>query len=459
MPNAHPLVGRGGPLPPPEGPWVLHALARRAAYRDDEGRALGEGKAPPCSGVPMEYRACPYDDSRRGHRLPMNVSALRQVRRHLRGAVGELAFLRALYLARFPRPALRAVHLWQMGQLSDAVSGFLLLRRRDAMPSGTFPARLAAMAKLVFGINLTTHVLSIEALRSGAPEGELDAEALLRHADAHGQLIGPSEVCAAPPGLIREMLALLLRGSPVSEAKPLLARLLGEPPLLFLRFACHAANLRALGVLVHLLRRSLFADLLRALEARASPGAAGAALRAAVERGLAAEVINVAETSEAQVQALALQAAAMPTGARGELFARFLERLLLPDGAPAVRAAFLGLERLFEPLRARDEAAACAFVRAAAPTLDRGEQAGVARALLVELRLEQRVLGVLEALEAEIAGALEQPARPVRDLDLEPAVGFTLRGVFEDALGWAFEVAPAGACALAGGARLELMRV
>src|SRR4051794_17493445 len=68
-------------------------------HRDVEDRPIREGRTPPelLRDGDIEYRACPYSGSRMQHKLPMNVSALRQTGAHWDEIVDALAALRAAH--------------------------------------------------------------------------------------------------------------------------------------------------------------------------------------------------------------------------------------------------------------------------------------------------------------------------------------------------------------------------
>lgn len=428
-----------------EQPLVVLTFSRRVDYRDDEGRPLGEGKVAPAlrAHVPLELRSCPYPGSRHQHPHPMNVSAIRQVRKHLDEAVSHLLVLRRLYFERQTPAEVTFAELWRFGMLPDALPGYLSLRAREPYPSGTFPASLAAMAKLVFGINLITHVLSVRAHLPGWEVPPVTAAAVHALTEKERHLIGPAEVCSAPPALIHEMLECVISGrGPATATESSLPRILGDVPS-FLRFAADHANLRTLGVIVHLLRRSHFSDLAEVFTAASAPAEARErfASAAAVARGgRDAEVLNVGETSHDEVEALARRVAALEPSARGAVVASLLDRLLTfhdDRGATAAIESFRALAELWTAAPAPALPAIASLLQETPETawLGLDTARAVAAALTVQARLEQSLLRILSAIEEDLALALGYAiASPPTDADLENVVGFTARSFFRDAL-------------------------
>lgn len=440
-------------VPPFDQPLVVMTFSRRVDYRDDEGRPLGEGKAAAAlrADAPLELRSCPYAGSRHQHAHPMNVSAIRQVRAHLDEAVSHLLVLRRLYFEQQAPQEVTFLELWRFGMLPDALPGYLSLRAREPFASGTFPAALAAMAKLVFGINLITHVLSVRAHLPGSQIPPLSAKAVHALAEQEGHLIGPAEVCSAPPALIHDMLDCVISGRCPTGTESHLPVILGDVPA-FLRFAAGHANLRTLGVIVHLIRRSHFSDIAALVADDASALARACAARDAA-------VWNVGETSHDEVEALARRTAALEPSARGAVVASLFDRLLaFPHQAcPVGYEAFQELAELWTPAR-EDLVTTVASLLERPPF--RGETVrGLAGALLIQVKLEQTLLRLLARIEQELALALGYtdwsfPA----DADLENVVGFMARAWFRE-LGVEIESTDRGSTVRVGSAVLPLPRL
>src|SRR5258708_7631247 len=103
---------------------------RTMSMRDEEGRPLGEHKAPPeqrC-GAPLELRTCPYAGSRQNHLRPMNVSAMKQMLAHWEEALGGIALLRSMHCAEAKQERLRLIDTWRIGGLTTSLAEFAFLR-------------------------------------------------------------------------------------------------------------------------------------------------------------------------------------------------------------------------------------------------------------------------------------------------------------------------------------------
>ena len=171
---------------------------------DDEGRPVSERRADAVvrAGVEMDMRPCPYAGIRQGKW--MNASALMQLSRHYDTVMGEMGTFR--------RQAGGATATWD-----DILAGVLdqlarpaihLLQRRDAR--GPVPARVAVGHKLAagfFGVMRNLH----ERIALGA-DLPVSVEAFLNLVEQTNALVGPAEVCAGSPPMIRNTCITLIEG-------------------------------------------------------------------------------------------------------------------------------------------------------------------------------------------------------------------------------------------------------
>ncbi|MDH5491257.1 MAG: hypothetical protein OEY14_04835 [Myxococcales bacterium] len=186
---------------------VIYALE---SVLDDEGRPLGERRAPSAAkqGVDMDLRACPYHDERKGH--PMNVAALAQITRHLTAVSEDIADVRS-WIRREERswiPMFVAV----IDQLSAPARH--LLERRSA--EGPIPAILSVGHKLAAGyLGVVRDLVAEEALGGARP---IDVDSFMAYVHSSRALIGAAEACAGPPHMIERLSGILLDADPGRDA-------------------------------------------------------------------------------------------------------------------------------------------------------------------------------------------------------------------------------------------------
>jgi hypothetical protein len=243
------------------------------AFHDVDGRPLGESNAPEACriGVELEWRACPYDDSRaRVAGAKINVSALRQLTRRFRSLLGAVGFLREAYARRTGCAAWTLPHLWTLGRIGTLIPTYLMRRRVDTLADGQLPVLVAAMFKSLAGVFLSAEAIVLDAVlqdRAGdaapgqvdlfaadSPAAALTTEELVTLTNLLGALAHGDAVCAGPPAMIEELLDVLLSGAPVDdEGGRELAAILGDGDELF----AFAERMNAITIGRDLLRHQL----------------------------------------------------------------------------------------------------------------------------------------------------------------------------------------------------------
>jgi hypothetical protein len=156
-----------------------------------------------------QWKRCPYADSRENHRLPMNVSALRdmtRVWRVLMSIVGNLREVRALARTSSHPPDIRdAVSVTNsIMSLSAYVAG-----RKAGLPSFGYPGPLSALTKAYLDIEVVVKRRFFDDLAAGDSLSTPSGATLYAVADANQNLIGTRGVCAGPPHMIREAMDVL----------------------------------------------------------------------------------------------------------------------------------------------------------------------------------------------------------------------------------------------------------
>ena len=199
------------------------------AVRDDEGRPLGENRPPPeaRAGVSMETTPCPYPGSRLNHPNPMNVSALRQMRRHWDAVKGYLDELTALHTARSGGSTLVAGDLWRIAKLAECAPQFLLFRHREPLGAGTLPGSVAALYKIALGLKYALHWHVESSVADEPADSPVDAAGFLEYVERRHLFVGPHQVCAGPAALIVEVIERIT-GQGAAAPTPRLRERLGD---------------------------------------------------------------------------------------------------------------------------------------------------------------------------------------------------------------------------------------
>lgn len=290
---------------------------------DDDGRPLGERRAPSAAKArsPMVLEPAPYDDARKG--LAMNVSALEQVQRHLKSVLDDIGGFHAL---RPPGP-----RSWESMLLAvvDQLSAPIVHVIRQGSAEARVPASKAVGYKLAAG-----YFGALRKLLAAAAHGdtrEATPETFLEFVSTQRLLIGGNEVCAGPPRLIDWTTRVFMDGvagaPPCGEPVRLtVATLLTQQVQLGLAWELFdaAAEARLLGEYGQRMRaRSTFlatalADRLEALAAaqprpsweaarRALPASLTGAERASLLEAMAAHAAGGRASASAQLEELALR--------------------------------------------------------------------------------------------------------------------------------------------------------
>lgn len=197
-------------------PLSVQYLRRRLALSlfkpfdvpDSLGRPLMEGRSVNFPIPDSDFRRCPFNDSRSGHRNPMNLGALTRFRED-RAEI--MVILRTLtQTIRHYRPVFKHEpgSLFEIWRLAHSMR---MLPMPDLLLSNylgtTFPpisAPVSTAHKFALGV---LDLVSF-ALRQGYPVGAIcTPDHLYSFADEHGRFIGRTEVCPAPPKYMRDVLS------------------------------------------------------------------------------------------------------------------------------------------------------------------------------------------------------------------------------------------------------------
>ena len=427
---------------PVTSPGTLDLASRKAMlvaavedHRDEDGRPLGEGRASRHvrEGVPFEHRQCPFSGSRSRHENPMNVSAFKQLSRDWPQILGAVQGVRAAYVERHHPQALTLDHYWRIATATEVAAAFLIFRERNPTPDGRIPAFVASLNKICVGLTATCRVAALSAMMRGEDLSKVltTAERMHETAEASGLLVGPKEVCAAPPQMIDEVLRMYFEGTSRSapDTGPLSAYFPDLPALLDYAEVSSDLVLAAIRCAILMVNAREEID---------------AWLRQTLPEALPTPAAQAREPAFGQIATYTVvhDMKRLPAEARRRV-AAMLAGIAQTDLAPPA-------EPIPPPSAAVDVVAAALLARAGAaggPT----ERAHIASVIVSALALERWILRVIGLAEQRIATALGRswvPA-PLERSGLVQMFGRTPIDVLGAALGWS-------ACCSAEMASLEL---
>ena len=189
-------------------------------YLDSDGRQIGEANVfPPLMrmDLPTLWRTCPYSGSRYQPEKPMNVTALRIMRTHWRQMMAVVRRVSDAYKARFPAVAERG---WTVGDIERmtvcvlALPAYLLLRREGRVANGRLHPALSSAFRLTDGPRTLMHHILFSAAGEPAQAGDTPMTGAEIHAYAERNYLFETgrAVCAGPPAMIDDFLAVILDG-------------------------------------------------------------------------------------------------------------------------------------------------------------------------------------------------------------------------------------------------------
>lgn len=162
------------------------------AATDADGRPLGEQALPLAyAAAGVDERPCPFQDARAEADLPINMAALRQVRRHWREL---LETMRALAHHHGRWRELTGHELWRVNLAGRTLPALLLADDPDAL----IPGPASALFKISLGYSriIPTLLVATPALADAPILDALPAEQFFELLDEQGWLIGQRQVCA-----------------------------------------------------------------------------------------------------------------------------------------------------------------------------------------------------------------------------------------------------------------------
>lgn len=189
-------------------------------FVDRDGRQVGEANVFPATAridVPTDWRGCPYAGNRYQAEKPMNVTALRAMRKHWRQVMALAVNIRASYLARFPE----ARQGWTVGDVERltvavlALPSFLMLRCDAPLANGDLHPALSNLFRVTDGLRMVMHQMLFLPLHEQMkrPDAPVTAGETLDYADRNYSFHSDHGVCAGPRFMVQDFLGVLLDGA------------------------------------------------------------------------------------------------------------------------------------------------------------------------------------------------------------------------------------------------------
>jgi hypothetical protein len=189
-------------------------------YLDADDRQIGEANVFPSRmrlDRPTSWRTCTYSGSRYQAEKPMNVTALRIMRQQWRQMMAIVRRVSEAYQARFPAVGERG---WTVGHVERmtvcvlALPTYLLMRREGRIANGRLHPALSSAFRLADGLRILMHTMLFTPLGEAARPSDAPMTASEAHAYAERNYSFHTgrTVCAGPPGMIDDFLAVALAG-------------------------------------------------------------------------------------------------------------------------------------------------------------------------------------------------------------------------------------------------------
>jgi hypothetical protein len=201
---------------------VLPAFRVAHIVLDREGRQVGEANVFPKPlrlDIPTEWDSCPFPGSRYQNERPMNITALKSMRKHWLPTMAALLHIREAYLQRFPeaRQGWTVGHMERLSALVLAIPAYLIMRGHDRVENGELHPILSSMYRVTDGVRMTVHqMLFLPVVEATlAPDTPITGHDIYQYAERNYVFQSAYGVCAGPQAMIEEFLAVLVDGKPV----------------------------------------------------------------------------------------------------------------------------------------------------------------------------------------------------------------------------------------------------
>jgi len=187
---------------------------------DSEQRQVGEGNVFPKAlrlDVPTDWRICQHIGSRYHDELPMNVTALKTMRKHWAQCMQALLPIRQAYMQRFPHLRTKG---WTVGDLQRLTTlvltlpAYLHMRVDSPVENGELHPVLSNLFRITDGARMALHYQLFMPVHEPTmpPDTCMTSDALYQYAERNNLFLSDHGVCAGPSGMIQEFLRVLIDG-------------------------------------------------------------------------------------------------------------------------------------------------------------------------------------------------------------------------------------------------------
>ena len=190
-------------------------------YIDADDRQVGEANVfPPAMRLdrPTLWRTCTYSGTRYQPDLPMNVTALRIMRNQWRHMMVIVRRISDAYKARFPEVDERG---WTVGDIERmsvcvlALPTYMVMRVEDRVENGKLHPALSSAFRLTDGLRMLMHHMLFvpfgEPTRAGTTP--MTGHEAHQYAERNFSFHTGQGVCAGPPAMVDDFLAVILEGA------------------------------------------------------------------------------------------------------------------------------------------------------------------------------------------------------------------------------------------------------
>lgn len=187
---------------------------------DQEERQVGEGNVFPKMlrlDIPTDWRICQHAGSRYQDELPMNVTALKTMRKHWGQCMQALLPIRQAYLKRFPQVKETGWTVGDLQRLSTLVltlPAYLQMKANSPLKNGELHPVLSNLFRITDGARMALHYQLFMPVHEPTlpPDAAMNADELYQYAERNNLFLSDYGVCAGPRSMIEEFLRVLVDG-------------------------------------------------------------------------------------------------------------------------------------------------------------------------------------------------------------------------------------------------------